>query len=152
MVSRAVGGMPRKAVKRMDRDVQTTKAAPLRPTGPPAAMVKPGRCPIVGFLVHVSPSRPKDRHPPLILLPEVNFKRRFSSSSSSEEFHFRRRYHTYRHHGLQQRPDPCRAPDCRMDGNCHGELKCCAVSGCGMRCLRPLPSDQLPGDMQRFQL
>ncbi|XP_077201821.1 uncharacterized protein LOC143841421 isoform X2 [Paroedura picta] len=136
-------------------NVQTTKAGNLQPTGPPVVMVKPGRCPIVGFLAHVSQGEPHDGYPLLSPLARGRAKRGSSSSSSEEHRRHRkkgtrRRYRTYHHHPAQQRPNPCKAPDCGMDGDCTGELKCCAVPGCRKKCLRPLPSEQLPGTMQRF--
>ncbi|XP_048360363.1 uncharacterized protein LOC125437035 [Sphaerodactylus townsendi] len=125
------------------------KASILQPTGPPAMMVKPGQCPVVSFLVHASHNQPHNRHPHRGLSSKRKFKHGFSSSSSESGSYskedFGHHYHYYRHHGPWEHPNPCRAADCGMDGDCPGELKCCAVPGCEMKCLRPASSDQLPG-------
>ncbi|XP_033029626.1 uncharacterized protein LOC117061060 isoform X2 [Lacerta agilis] len=141
-------------------DVETTTPAPT--PGCITGAGKPGSCPNPNFqpLHHKKPHHHghHDHGPP----PKgKKFKKPKHDSSSEESFpsEWKPKFHSsseefgpserrqrnggHHHHGKKGLRSLCKTPPCGEDGDCPDDLKCCLISRCGRRCVRPLP--MLPG-------
>ncbi|CAI5796785.1 XP_033029625.1uncharacterized protein LOC117061060 isoform X1 [Podarcis lilfordi] len=136
-------------------ETTTAKVETTTPASTPGCITqggKPGSCPNPNFRPrhhghHDHGPRPKgkgfkkpkhDSSSEESVLSE--WKPKFHSSSEESGSSERRQKNGgHHHHGKKGHRNLCKTPPCGEDGDCPDDLKCCLISRCGRRCVRPIP-------------